>query len=94
VLPTVKDIVVKTPSDAEAAKCKTWPIWSCDVSTFDWDYTQTETCLLLEGKVTVTDCPADEDSVSFGVWDMVVFPVVLAGIWEIKEPVRKYHDFT
>ena len=32
---------------------KSWPIWSCDVSSFNWAYEDKETCLLLEGKVTV-----------------------------------------
>ena len=89
-MPSVKDVVVKKPSDEEAAKCKTWPIWSCDVSTFDWDYTQTETCLLLEGKVTVTDRPTGEESVSFGAGDIVVFPVGLACVWEGREAVKKH----
>ena len=31
-----------------------WPIWSCDVSSFNWAYKDKETCLLLEGVVTVT----------------------------------------
>ncbi len=33
---------------------KSWPIWSCEVSSFDWKYEDKETCLLLEGEVTVT----------------------------------------
>lgn len=91
---SVKDIIVKKPTDEETARCKTWPIWSCDVSTFEWDYTQTETCLLIEGKVTVTDRPAGEDSVTFGAGDMVIFPVELACIWKIEEAVKKYYDFS
>ena len=31
-----------------------WPIWTCGVSTFPWTYDEQETCLLLEGDVTVT----------------------------------------
>ena len=53
-MPTVKDVVVKKPSDAEAAQCRAWPIWRCEPSTFDWAYTEKETCLLIEGKVTVS----------------------------------------
>ena len=33
---------------------KNWPIWSCDISSFDWIYDDMETCLLLEGEVKVT----------------------------------------
>ena len=32
---------------------KNWPTWTCDVSSFDWVYEDKETCLLLEGEVTV-----------------------------------------
>ena len=31
-----------------------WPIWSCEVSEFDWEYDQQESCLLLEGEVEVS----------------------------------------
>jgi len=70
-MPTVKDVIVKKPSDEEAAACKSWPIWKCEPSIFDWAYTEKETCLLIEGKVTVTD---GKNSVSFGPGDLVVFP--------------------
>ena len=88
---TVKDIVVKKPSDEEAERCKSWPIWKCEPSTFDWQYTQTETCLLLEGKVTVTD---GADSVSFGAGDLVVFPKDLGCTWQITEAVTKHYNFS
>ena len=90
---TVSDIVVKKPGEEEIAECKTWPIWSCQESVFDWDYTQTETCLILEGKVTVKDRPGD-DSVSFGPGDLVVFPVGLKCIWQVEEPVKKHYTFS
>ena len=31
-----------------------WPIWSCEVSEFDWEYDAEESCLLLEGDVEMT----------------------------------------
>ena len=90
-MPTVKDVIVKKPSEDESGRCKSWPIWQCEPSTFDWVYTQTETCLLLEGKVTVSD---GKDSVSFGAGDMVIFPVDLECTWHISEAVKKHYDFT
>ena len=92
-MPTVKDIAISKPDDAEAAQYKGWPIWSCEPSTFDWDYTQTETCLILDGRVTVKDRPG-EASVSFGPGDMVVFPVGLKCVWQIEEAVRKHYNFS
>jgi len=90
-MPSAKDIVVKKPCEAEVDECKTWPIWECEPSTFDWVYTQTETCLVLEGEVTVSD---DTDSVSFGAGDMVIFPVELECNWQIKKAVRKHYNFS
>ncbi len=89
-MPTVKDVVVRKPSDEEAATCRSWPIWKCEPSTFDWSYTEKETCLLLEGKVTVTD---DKDSVSFGPGDFVIFPDGLECTWRVNEAVTKHYNF-
>jgi uncharacterized protein len=89
-MPTVKDVIVKKPSAAEAAKCKVWPIWECKPSTFNWEYTEKETCLVLKGKVTVTD---GSDSVSFGPGDLVVFPDGLECTWNITEAVTKHYNF-
>ena len=90
-MPTVKDVVVKKPTQAETAECKTWPIWQCEPSEFDWAYTQTETCLILEGDVTVKD---SDNEVSFGHGDLVVFPVELECTWQVKKPVRKHYNFS
>ena len=37
-----------------ALGARDWPVWACEVSAFPWHYDQRETCLLLEGDVTVT----------------------------------------
>ena len=93
-MPTAKDVVVKRPTEEETATCKNWPIWTCEPSKFDWDYTQSETCLVLEGEVTVTDRPEGAESVSFGPGDLVVFPVGLKCIWNVKGAVRKHYNFS
>jgi len=87
---TVKDIIVKKPSDEETRTCQSWPIWKCPASTFDWAYTEKETCLLIEGKVTVSD---GQDSVNFGPGDLVIFPEDLECTWDVHEPVKKYYNF-
>jgi len=89
-MPTAKDIIVKKPTEEEEKNCKSWPIWNCEPSTFDWSYTEKETCLLLEGKVTVTD---GTDSVSFGPGDLVVFPENLDCTWHVAEAVKKHYNF-
>jgi len=93
-MPTVKDVIVRKPTEQEACTCKTWDTWGCPESEFPWDYTQTETCLILEGKVTVTDRPEGPDRVTFGPGDLVIFPVGLKCIWKVAQPVRKHYDFS
>jgi uncharacterized cupin superfamily protein len=89
-MPTVKDVKVSKPTAEQIEQCKQWPIWECAASKFDWAYTQTETCYLLEGEVTVSD---DEGEVTFGAGDMVVFPVDLECVWNITKDVRKHYRF-
>lgn len=89
-MPTVKDVVVRKPTDEEIDRCKTWPIWHSEPSTFDWFYTEKETCLVLEGAVTVSD---DTGSVSFGQGDLVVFPQDLECVWNVQQAVKKYYNF-
>ena len=91
-MPTIKDVIVRKPTEAETKECSGWPIWTCGVSTFDWDYTQKETCLLLEGKVSVKDRPGNEE-VSFGPGDLVIFPTGLKCIWQVTEAVKKHYNF-
>jgi hypothetical protein len=68
-----------------------WPIWGCEISTFHWSYDQRETCLILEGKVTVT--PDGGEPVRFGAGDLVVFPQGMSCTWEVHQPVRKHYQF-
>ena len=92
-MPTVQDIVVRKPSEQEIQTCQSWPIWSCDVSEFEWEYTQTEKCLILEGQVEITDNPPADSVVSFGPGDFVQLPVGLKCIWKVSAPVKKHYDF-
>lgn len=91
-MPKVSDIKVFKPDEDQVREAKGWPVWECGVSRFDWDYTQSETCLIIEGEVTVLDRPGDGE-VSFGAGDMVVFPHDLSCIWDVKKPVKKYYKF-
>jgi uncharacterized protein len=89
----VKDIIIRKPTAAETAEAKSWPIWTCKISTFEWEYTETETCLILEGKVTIKAVDS-EDSVSFGPGDYVIFPNGLKCLWQVKSAVKKHYNFS
>jgi len=68
-----------------------WPIWTKEVSRFDWSYDSTEECYILEGKVSVE--AKGGKTVEFGKGDFVTFPKGLSCTWDIKEPVRKHYNF-
>ncbi|CAN0003726.1 unnamed protein product [Ectocarpus sp. 12 AP-2014] len=94
--------VTKNPSEEEikALGARSWPRWGCGVSKFPWTYEAsdqhtyrgTETCLILEGDVTVT--PDDErDAVEVGVGDLCVFPDGMNCTWDVRAPVKKHYKF-
>ena len=84
------DIVVRRPTDREITAMKTKPIWTCEVSDFDWSYESEETCLIIEGEVMVK---YGSKSVSFAAGDLVIFPKGLSCVWKVTKPVRKYYMF-
>lgn len=92
-MPTIKNVIVQRPTPEQAAECHKWPVWACGVSRFEWEYTQAEKCLILEGRVTVYDLADTTQSVSFGPGDYVIFPDGLKCIWDVTEPVKKHYDF-
>ena len=67
-----------------------WPIWTCEVSEFDWEYSDEEACLLLEGEVEVS---SEFETVRFSAGDYVVFPKGLKCRWKVIKPVRKHYSF-
>jgi uncharacterized protein len=83
-------IEVRKPTPEEVAKMKSWPTWSKEPSEFPWFYDQQETCLVLEGDVTIE---AGDQTVSFGPGDCVVFPKGLKCTWKIKKAITKHYKF-
>jgi len=79
------------PAQLQSLGVTSWPTWGCGVSTFPWSYDEQETCLLLEGNVTVT--PDGGEPVRFGAGDLVVFDAGLNCTWEVHAPVRKHYRF-
>jgi len=84
------EVLVRKPTEKEIAKMKSNPVWTCGVSEFEWYYDSEETCLIIEGEVTVK---YDEKSVSFAAGDYVVFPKGLSCVWQVKKPVKKHYEF-
>ena len=69
---------------------KSWPIWTKEISRFDWYYDSEEECLFLEGEVTV-ETPDGNFTVKEG--DFVTFRQGLKCVWNVKRPIRKHYNF-
>ena len=69
---------------------KSWPIWECDTSKFDWEYSEEEHCFIIEGSVIVTTI---YESVQIEKGDYVIFPKGLKCNWEVIKPIKKYYSF-
>ena len=48
------DINPMTMEQAIEQGITSWSIWTCEASEFDWEYSENESCYLLEGEVQVT----------------------------------------
>ena len=86
------EVMSPCPEERIAAEgMRDWPVWSGEVSSFPWSYSERETCLLLEGEVMVT--PDGGEPVCFGAGDRVVFPAGLRCVWDVRQSVRKHYRF-
>lgn len=68
-----------------------WPVWTKEISRFNWHYDSEEECYILDGEVVVE--AKDGKKARFGKGDFVTFPKGLSCVWDIKKPVRKHYNF-
>ncbi len=80
-----------TPQQLEELGVRQWPVWTKEVSTFDWTYDEAETCYFLAGDVVVRT--PDGREVRIGAGDLVTFPKGLSCQWQVRSPVRKHYRF-
>ena len=85
-------IQVRKPSPQELKELgvDTWSPWSCEPSTFEWEYDEDETAYVMEGRVTVQHA-GGETEINAG--DLVVFPKGLQCVWTVHETIRKVYTF-
>jgi uncharacterized protein len=86
------EIKVRKPGKEELQKMGVfaWPIWTKEISRFNWSYDSLEECYILEGEVVVE---YKDGKTNFGKGDFVTFPKGLSCVWDIKKPVRKHYNF-
>ena len=68
-----------------------WPIWKCDISSFNWEYPNEESCLILTGEVVVT---TPIETVKIVAGDFIIFPKGLKCHWKVLQPIKKHYAFT
>ncbi|MEW5846565.1 MAG: cupin domain-containing protein [Bacteroidota bacterium] len=85
-------VIIEKLTDDQVAKMgiKNWPIWTKEVSTFNWYYDTDEECLILDGEVEVK---TDEGVYIVKAGDFVTFKKGLKCIWNVKKPIRKHYNF-
>ena len=69
---------------------KSWPIWACLPSQFNWEYSEEEHCYIIEGEVTVE---GSENTVTIAPGDYVVFPQGLKCFWKVHKAIKKHYRF-
>lgn len=68
-----------------------WPVWTKEISRFDWTYSSNEECYIIEGEFIVET----EDGVfEIKAGDFVTFRDGLNCTWDIKKPVKKHYNFS
>jgi hypothetical protein len=90
--PHPSGIIVKkpTPAELEELGVTAWETWSREPGDLPWTYEQQETCLFLEGEVTVETA---KGAVNIGPGDLAIFPKGLECVWKIKKAVKKHYRF-
>lgn len=82
---------IRKPTEQEKKTASSWPIWSKEASEFPWEYDSKETCLILQGEVTVSNEAGEQFHFTAGDW--VVFPQGMKCTWKITKDVRKHYKF-
>ncbi len=68
-----------------------WPVWSREVSKFDWSYSSTETGFLIKGELILH--LSGKKTVELSAGDLVQFPAGLDCSWEILADLEKFYSF-
>ena len=68
---------------------KSWPIWECEPSKFQWNYDDKEICLIIEGQARINTQKSDIYLIKAG--DLVEFTARLSCKWEITKSSKKHY---
>ena len=85
------EITELSEEEIQLRKIRNWPIWTKEISRFDWYYDSTEMCLILEGEISVETA---KGTFQIHPGDFVTFEKGLKCVWNISKPVRKHYQFS
>lgn len=84
-------VLIKSPCSASTIiqhGIKTWPIWECEPSNFQWNYSEKEVCLIIQGEAKIKTKAGESYLIKSG--DLVEFPKGLYCEWEIIKSLKKH----
>jgi uncharacterized protein len=89
----MSEIIISKLSEAEILEknIRSWPIWTKEISRFDWYYDSEEACLILEGEIQIE---TSNGKYHIQAGDFVVFKKGLQCVWNVIKPVRKHYQFS
>ena len=90
----MEDIIIEhhvTPAKLDVLYVDDWPVWTKEISEFNWEYDRTETCYIVEGEAIVT--PEGKAPVTIKSGDMVTFPKGMKCVWKITDAIEKHYNF-
>ena len=88
----MSNVIIEILTEKQIAErnIKSWPVWTKEVSTFDWYYDGDEQCLIIEGDIEVE---TQEGKYVIKAGDFVTFKKGLKCKWNVKKAVRKHYFF-
>jgi len=79
------------PTQEQIANTSSWGTWEKEVSEFPWEYSDKETCYILDGEAEVVSDKGVK--ISFKKGDWVEFEVGLKCTWKITKDIKKKYMF-
>lgn len=79
------------PSKEQIQSTQSWGTWEKEVSEFPWEYSDKETCYILEGEAEVIF--NNGEKINFKKGDWVEFEQGLKCKWKIIKDIKKKYKF-
>ncbi|NPA45489.1 MAG: DUF861 domain-containing protein [Chlorobi bacterium] len=79
------------PTQEQIASTSSWGTWEKEVSEFPWEYSDKETCYILDGEAEVISDKGKK--ITFKKGDWVEFEEGLKCTWKITKDIKKKYMF-